>query len=143
MTHLPLEGNRASERNMVQHFRDIDGQCHCGAGQFRIRVATESTAIECNCSICFASGFLHLPVRAEDFQLIEGHDVLTTYRFNTKVAQHTFCRICGVKPFYRPRSHPEDFSVNVRCLELHDTHSFNVVPFDGRRWEENISRFPT
>ncbi len=85
-------------------------------------------------------GFLHLIVPPERFTLLQGDDVLTTYKFNTGVAQHTFCRICGIHAFYRPRSHPNSIDVNVRCLDGDVLSHFEIVPFDGASWEENIHK---
>ncbi len=79
-----------------------EGGCHCGAVRFRVMV-DQHKADDCNCSICRKKGFLHLIVPPEQFTLLQGADVLTTYNFNTGVAQHTFCRICGIHAFYRPR----------------------------------------
>jgi hypothetical protein len=61
---------------------------------------------------------------------------MTTYTFNTKVAQHYFCRTCGIKPFYIPRSNPDGIDVNVRCLDS-IPESLTVTPFDGRNWERH------
>ncbi len=74
---------------------------------------------------------------AQRFRLLSGGDALTTYTFNTGVAKHLFCRICGAKPFYVPRSNPDGFSVNVRCLDKATIKSLKVLPFDGRNWEAN------
>jgi hypothetical protein len=63
---------------------------------------------------------------------------LTTYTFNTGVAKHTFCRVCGVHAFYTPRSHPDGVDVNVRCLDGDAVTRFTLVPFDGKHWEENV-----
>jgi hypothetical protein len=88
---------------------------------------------------CKKKGFLHLIVPPERFTLpSSGEDVLTTYTFNTGTAQHTFCRICGIHSFYRPRSHPEHFDVNVRCLDDYAIEHFQILPFDGVNWEENV-----
>lgn len=114
-----------------------EGGCHCGRVRFRVR-ATKDEAIDCNCSICAKKGFLHLIVTASDFTLLAGADSLSTYTFNTGVAQHMFCNVCGIHAFYRPRSHPDGWDVNVRCLDGDAQSSFRVVPFDGRRWEENV-----
>ena len=65
---------------------------------------------------------------------------LSTYTFNTEVAKHFFCEVCGVKSFYVPRSHPEQYSVNFRCLERESFSHVSVVPFDGRNWEEARAR---
>ena len=92
-------------------------------------------ADECNCSICRMSGYLHLIVPRSDFRLLDGDEVLVTYTFNTGVAKHQFCRNCGIKSFYVPRSHPDGISVNVHCLEP-DT----ITPFSGSAWEQNIHK---
>jgi hypothetical protein len=116
-----------------------DGGCHCGAIRFRVR-ARSNEAIDCNCSMCQKKGILHLIVPPEDFELLQGSDTLTTYTFNTGVAKHTFCRLCGIHPFYRPRSHPNSFDVNVRCLDNDAMSHFRIVPFDGKNWEGNIDQ---
>ena len=116
------------------------GSCHCGAVRFEVDAAAALQATVCNCSICTKSGFLHLIVPTSRFRLLAGAGKLTTYRFNTGVAQHTFCSICGVKPFYVPRSNPDGFSVNVHCLEPETIEHIEIVPFDGQNWEENAAQ---
>jgi hypothetical protein len=117
--------------------RTMTGSCHCG--RVRFRVTADLTGVtECNCSICIKKGFLHLIVAPERFELISGEDDLTTYRFNTKTAEHTFCKVCGVHGFYVPRSDPDKIDVNVRCLDGIDLSSISVDPFDGRNWEAAI-----
>lgn len=113
------------------------GGCHCGAVRFRVAV-DKYEAYDCNCSICKKKGFLHLIVPPERFTLLCGEDVLTTYTFNTGTAKHTFCRICGIHSFYRPRSHPDQFDVNVRCLDSDAVSQFQILPFDGVNWEQNV-----
>src|SRR5476651_2399394 len=93
------------------------GGCHCGRVKFEADAEADLKVQECNCSICEAVGFLHLLITRPQFRLLQGHDELTSYRFNTNVAEHLFCRHCGVKSFYVPRSHPEGISVNARCLD--------------------------
>lgn len=116
-----------------------EGGCHCGAVRFRV-VVEQHKADDCNCSICRKKGFLHLIVQREQFTLLQGEDKLTTYRFNTGVAQHKFCCICGMHPFYIPRSHPDCVDVNVRCLDGDVISNFKIVPFDGANWEQNIDK---
>lgn len=93
------------------------GGCHCGRVRFEVDAPSRIDAIECNCSICRMTGFLHLIVPASRFRLLQGADVLTEYTFNTGVARHRFCRVCGIKAFYIPRSHPGGIDVNVHCLD--------------------------
>jgi len=112
------------------------GGCHCGRVRFEVRAPAEIRVSECNCSICSKSGYLHLVVPAERFNLLSGREFLTTYTFNTGKAKHLFCSICGVKSFYVTRSHPDGFSVNARCLDPGTVTAMAVVPFDGRNWEK-------
>ena len=111
------------------------GSCHCGAVAIEVEAPEDLEVYECNCSMCERSGFLHLIVPARRFRLVRGTEALTTYTFNTRVAQHLFCRICGIKPFYVPRSNPNGFSVNLRCLDRSKVRSVKVLPFDGQNWE--------
>lgn len=112
------------------------GSCHCGAVTFELEAAEDIEVEDCNCSICSKAGFLHLIVPGADFKLLTGENALHTYTFNTGVAKHTFCKHCGVKPFYVPRSNPDGMDVNVRCLDTRPL-SMIVVKFDGQNWEDN------
>jgi len=93
------------------------GSCHCGASTFEVEAPEHIEADECNCSICTKSGFLHLIVPPSRFRLLTGREFITTYQFNTGTAKHTFCRVCGIKPFYTPRSNPDGIDINVHCLD--------------------------
>ena len=117
----------------------FSGGCHCGRVRFRVR-ARELRALDCNCSVCTKKGFLHLIVEKDAFELLSGEDDLTTYTFGTGVAKHTFCRVCGIHPFYTPRSHPDGVDVNVRCLDGDVVSRFTIEPFNGREWEANVHR---
>ncbi len=120
--------------------KTMQGGCHCGRVRFRVTADLDGVTI-CNCSICTKKGILHLIVPPERFEILSGEDDLTTYTFNTGVAKHTFCRVCGIHPFYVPRSHPEGVDVNVRCLDDPDALGrFEVEKFDGRRWEESAEK---
>lgn len=114
------------------------GGCHCGAVRFEVDAPADLDVVDCNCSICRMTGFEHLIVPKGDFRLLSGHAELSTYRFNTGVAQHHFCSVCGVKSFYVPRSHPDGVSVNVRCLDLATVASISRSGFDGANWEASI-----
>ena len=111
------------------------GGCHCGAVRFEVDAPAALDVLECNCSMCQRTAFLHLIVPEDRFRLVAGEDQLTTYTFNTGVAKHLFCRRCGVKPFYRPRSNPDGWSVNARCIDPGTVAELRVAPFDGRDWE--------
>ena len=83
------------------------------------------------------TAYLHLIVPASRFRLVQGDEDLTTYTFNTGVAQHRFCTHCGIKSFYIPRSNPDGVSVNVRCLEPETIAKVRITDFDGRNWEKH------
>lgn len=112
------------------------GSCHCKAVTFAIEAPERLEVDQCNCSICTKSGFLHLIIPKQHFRLLSGKESLTTYTFNTRVAKHTFCKHCGVKPFYTPRSNPDGVSVNVHCLDT-KPEKLIITPFDGVNWEDN------
>ncbi len=115
---------------------NYQGSCHCGAVTFEVE-APETLELErCNCSICTKSGFLHLIVPRSRFRLLSGEDKITTYRFNTGVAQHTFCSVCGIKPFYTPRSNPDGIDINANCLDTQPA-SVTIRDFDGQNWEQH------
>jgi hypothetical protein len=113
------------------------GSCHCGAVRFEVDAPAEPIPLlDCNCSMCARTGFLHLIVDKAAFRLLAGNDSLAEYRFGTGVARHLFCKVCGIKSFYVPRSHPDGYSVNARCLDDYATLRFEIAPFDGRGdWE--------
>lgn len=106
------------------------GGCHCGRVRFEVDAPGRIAAIECNCSICRMSGFLHLIVPAARFRLLQGGEFLAEYTFHTGVAKHRFCRVCGIKSFYVPRSNPDGFDVNVHCLDPATIESIEVTTFD-------------
>ncbi|MGB7292759.1 MAG: GFA family protein [Thermodesulfobacteriota bacterium] len=133
---LSLDQITLNYKNMKLH----KGSCHCGAVQFEVTAPEEIHAQECNCSICRMTSYLHLIVPRSRFKILKGEDNLTTYTFNTRVAKHTFCKTCGIKPFYVPRSNPDGYSVNVRCLDQSGFTRITIEQFDGKNWEENAAK---
>ncbi len=112
------------------------GGCHCGAVRFEVEAPARVVALDCNCSLCTMTGFLHLIVPASKFRLVQGEEHLATYTFGTGTARHRFCRTCGIKSFYIPRSNPDGYDVNVRCLDAAPPELV-IEPFDGANWEAN------
>jgi hypothetical protein len=108
--------------------------------RFEVIAPAKLEVSECNCSMCSKAGYLHLIVPAERFKLLSGREALTTYTFNTGTAKHLFCSVCGVKSFYVPRSHPDGFSVNARCLDAATVEDIAVTPFNGRDWEKQYPK---
>ena len=112
------------------------GGCHCGGVRVAVEAPAELLSEQVKSSVCTMTGFLHLIVPASRFRLSAGEELLESYAFNTGVAKHLFCRRCGVKSFYRPRSNPDGWSVNARCLDAGTVAKLELAPFDGRNWEQ-------
>ena len=115
------------------------GGCHCGAVRFEAKLPARVTAQSCNCSICAMTGFVHVIVPESRFRILQGADKIATYTFNTGIAKHLFCSVCGVKSFYRPRSNPDGWSVNARCLDRPQDLDIRIEPFDGKNWEAHAA----
>jgi hypothetical protein len=122
------------QAQLVRH----TGSCHCGRVRFAVQAPAVLRVKECNCSICSVCAYQHLIVSRACFELLCGEQVLSTYTFNTGTAKHLFCSFCGVKPFYVPRSHPDGYSANARCLDPSTVRQIKLEPFDGRHWEQNV-----
>jgi hypothetical protein len=118
------------------------GGCHCGRVRFEVDAPARLEVFDCNCSICRRTGYLHLIVPRTRFRLLSGAQALVRYQFGTGTAQHLFCGSCGIKSYYVPRSHPDGYSVNARCLEPGTVESMVVTPFDGRDWEGAAAGLP-
>jgi len=115
--------------------KHYQGQCHCGSVRFAFQGPETLELLLCNCSICRMTGFQHVIVPQAEVTL-QGADNLTTYTFNTGTAKHTFCKTCGVKPLYIPRSHPDCYSINARCIDEGLLGELQTQEFDGRNWEQ-------
>jgi hypothetical protein len=118
------------------------GGCHCGAVTYEVLAPNEVELVACNCSICSMTGYQHLIVSKDQFKLLTGKRKLTNYTFETGAAKHLFCSVCGVKSFYVPRSHPDGFSVNFRCLNAEEFSSVLTIDFDGKNWDQHSDELP-
>ena len=114
------------------------GSCHCKAITFEVEAPEHVEVVDCNCSMCAKAGFLHLIRPLSAFTLLTGQEAITSYTFNSGIAKHTFCKHCGVKPFYTPRSNPDGIDINLRCLDP-QPQSVSIEPFDGQNWEDNAA----
>ena len=121
------------ENKNIKHL----GGCHCGRVRFEVLAPARLEVGECNCSMCSKTGYLHLMVPAAQFKLLSGEEALSQYQFNTKTAKHFFCSHCGIKSFYVPRSHPDGYSINARCLDEGTVEGMTVKQIDGKNWEKH------
>ena len=115
------------------------GGCHCGGVRFEVALPATVEAQTCNCSMCAKTGFVHVIVPESRFRITRGAGRLAEYSFNTRVAKHLFCADCGIKAFYRPRSNPDGWSVNARCLDSTEGLELSIEAFDGQNWEANAA----
>jgi hypothetical protein len=122
---------------MQQRYR---GSCHCG--QVRYEIEGEITAAsQCNCSICTKKGVINARVAPERLHILQGKEALALYQFGTHTAKHWFCRHCGIQVFANPRRAPDQFAVNLRCLDdfYRLMPTLPVRQFDGQHWERAVA----
>lgn len=112
------------------------GQCHCGVVQFEFDAPDTVEVTDCNCSLCVMTAYEHVFVDTADLRFLSGRDALKSYQFGSMTADHLFCGTCGIKPLYRPRSHPNGWSVNARCVD--GLTIARRIAFDGQNWDQNI-----
>jgi hypothetical protein len=106
------------------------GSCHCGRARFEIDADLDHVRV-CDCSMCRRRGALIRRVEPADFRLLTPLEDLTLYTWHTHTAKDYFCPTCGIQPFRRPRTAPEMWSVNVRCLEGVDLDAIPVQRLHG------------
>ncbi len=119
------------------------GGCHCQLIRFEVKLnqcLEQTTITSCNCSMCEKTAYLHLIIPKADVKLLGNFNKLNNYQFNKKIAKHYFCKICGIKSFYQPRSHPDSWSINARCLDDFSKYKIKVKNFNGKNWEQNIHK---
>ena len=117
--------------------KEYTGGCHCGGVKYKFKSDQSVEIWNCNCSICDMINYQHLFVKHELFELISGDDLLLEYKFESGSAKHFFCKRCGIKSFYQPRSHPEMYSINLKCVD-DPPEIKEVIYFDGINFEESI-----
>src|SRR5438309_2664720 len=120
---------------MDMNISTIEGSCHCGAVRFRVRLANGlRTARRCTCSYCRMRGAIAVSADLGGVDILAGADALTVYTFNTGTAKHFFCSKCGIYTHHQRRSNPNQYGVNVACLEGMSPFDFQEVPvYDGTR----------
>lgn len=132
--------NNSASSQAEKLFDVVQGSCHCEKVTFSVKIVSQPISVlDCNCSICAKKGYLHLTVPKDRVSISAAAlEAMTTYRFGTGVAQHTFCATCGVEALYVPRSNPDCYSVNARCLEL-DGKEIRIEPLDGKTFTGTLN----
>lgn len=105
------------------------GSCHCGAVRFEATLSNGFNTIRrCTCSYCRMRGAVVVSAEMGGVRILAGEDILTSYRFNTRTAQHFFCSRCGIYTHHKRRSNPNQYGVNVACLDGVSPFDFEAVP---------------
>eukprot|EP00960_Hanusia_phi_P054473 762669-Hanusia_phi.AAC.1 len=117
---------------------------HGGANLSKTTKKKKIVCYDCNCTVCYMRRNTHFVVPLSRFRIIQGEECLTTYRYNTQVAKHTFCSTCGISCFYYPRSNPDGVAITLWCLDRRivedDEFDVEIRNFDGLHWEDNIEK---
>ncbi len=114
--------------------KEYKGSCHCGAISFSFKHEGIGTGLRCNCSICRRKGAVMsaFTLAPEEIEIKEKNEALSLYQFGTKVANHYFCKICGIYPFHQTLRKPGHYRVNLGCIDDIDTNAIEVKVFDGK-----------
>ena len=82
--------------------------------------------------MCSRRGAVAVSAEFSDIEVVSGEDSLSKYTFGTGVAQHYFCSVCGIYTHHQRRSNPEQFGVNLACLEGKTPFLPEVPVLDGK-----------
>lgn len=137
---LPLFNYVKDRYHLNKGYKEYKGGCHCGKISFTCKGPRHLVVWDCNCSICKMKQNKHFVVPKSEFHLSKSSQrFLSTYTFNTNVAQHHFCKVCGICAFYVPRSNPDGIGITFNCISSDQVESVQFNQFDGVRWEDFIA----
>ncbi|WP_274426699.1 GFA family protein [Chelativorans sp. YIM 93263] len=121
---------------------EVKGACHCGSVRFRVKLSDGlHSASRCTCSYCRMRGVVGVSAKLPDLEILQGEDVLTLYQFNTNTAKHYFCSKCGVYTHHQRRSDPNQYGINVACLEGISPFDFEEIPVtDGVNHPSDVGK---
>ena len=110
------------------------GRCHCGDISFSFQQGEIDKGIRCNCSMCRRKGAVmsDFTLSPEELDIEVKNDALGLYQFDTRVAEHYFCKTCGIYPFHVTMRKPGYYRVNLGCIDEVDTNALEVSLFDGK-----------
>ena len=106
----------------------LKGSCHCGVIKFQVNISLKDVR-RCNCSICSRKGFVMGSAPVDVLTIISGKKYLSTYKWNTNVAEHYFCKICGISTHHKRRSNPNEYGYNIACIEGFEMSWIENAPF--------------
>ena len=106
----------------------LKGKCHCGSVKFTINTKIRDLR-RCNCSMCSRKGFVMGTALIDELTITSGEKNLTSYKWNTKIAEHFFCKICGINTHHKRRSDPNQYGYNIGCIEGFEMSWIGDIPF--------------
>ena len=106
----------------------LKGKCHCGSIKFSINTKIRDLR-RCNCSMCSRKGFVMGTALIDELTITSGEKNLTSYKWNTKIAEHFFCKICGINTHHKRRSDPNQYGYNISCIEGFEMSWIEDTPF--------------
>ena len=106
----------------------LKGKCHCGSVKFTINTKIRDLR-RCNCSMCSRKGFVMGTALIDELTITSGKKNLTSYKWNTKIAEHFFCKICGINTHHKRRSDPNQYGYNIGCIEGFEMSWIEDIPF--------------
>lgn len=119
----------------------VEGQCHCGTVQFTVTLTDgNATARRCDCSYCLMRGAVAVSAAHGAIDYAAGADNLAFYQFGTNVAEHYFCKTCGIYTHHRRRSNPAEIGVNIACLVGQSPLLSEVIVHDGQNHPTDVHR---
>ena len=113
----------------------VRASCHCGAVVIEADLPQGlSEPARCDCSFCRRRQAAVVTALAETLKIVQGADNLGLYSWGTHTAQHYFCKTCGIYTHHRRRSDPNQFGVNLGCIDGANPRDFDPVP-----WNDGIN----
>ena len=104
-------------------------KCHCGKVEVAVQFDNGLENIRrCDCSLCRRKGAVMAMVPLANLQVIKGQDNLMLYQWNTRVAEHYFCKTCGIYTHHKRRSNPNQYGINIACIEGVNPFAYGDVP---------------
>ncbi len=115
------------------------GSCHCGGVRFEIDTEYPlGPYFRCNCSLCSRKAAVMGAAPRSALTVTQGADLISTYAWNTREAQHCFCRVCGIYTHHVMRGEVNTVGLNMACIEGVDTFALGDVPVGNGKEEWSV-----
>ena len=99
--------------------------CHCKAVELEVDTDLENIK-QCNCSICKRKNAKMNLIPKKSIKIVKGEDNLSTYKFNTNLAEHFFCKTCGIYTHHNRRTDPNGVGINIGCIDEIDPFEYEA-----------------